>query len=117
MGISKLQVKGDHVLQLRKAEGVQMERQLLIEHLQTHRNHKLTEVLMERQRPIGHQVRIEHQPALQQLIGHQLTTGHHLPVHQIDHRHPDRWDHLVLLVRVARAEVVLEEAEVEGDKI
>ena len=88
MGISKLRAREDHALQLRRTDVHQMEDPHLIERQTVN------------QRQIGQ-------------IGQHLRThliGRHLPVHQIDRRDLDRWDHLVLLVQVAQEEV-------EDDKI
>ena len=92
-GISKLQVKEGHALQLRRPDGFQMELRLLIELLQTHRIHKLGEP------------QIEHQPVHQHQIGqHQIGQLHQ--VHLIGLLGQDQWAHHVLLqVQVVHLQV------------
>lgn len=116
MGISKLRVKEDHVLQLRKLGVPQAEHQHPIGHQQSHQNHKLEpqielQHLIERQRTLQH----HKLDLLQKDLRH--LTGQHHPVHQIGLLHPDRWDHLVLPVQVVHLAVVRVEAEVEDVKI
>ena len=124
MGISKLQAKEDHALQIEHLQEIIEQAiidQAIIEHLQEIiKQEIIDQAIIEHLQEIIKQAIIDH---LQEIIEHLQVIGQHLRSHITGPPPPDRWDHHLVLpvqvvhIAVVQAEVVQAEVVVEDDKI